>query len=254
LSDIFNEVEEEVRRERFEQLWKQYGDYVIAGAALVVIAVAGWQIYDRYETNQRQKASETLIAAQAMAESGAADRANAALGVVAKDAPSGYAEMARMTEAGSLLAAGRRDEAVEIYKSLAAKDSGPAGRAALIRAGWAMADVSSKQDLQTLLAPVSGNDSPWRFTAREIFAFADYHAHDLKTAEIEFRALANDKDAPEGLQHRAGAMADFVKMGGEANYGTVPKPAPPAPPAGALPATPPAGPPTPTATNGTPSK
>src|ERR1700761_3678607 len=95
LSDIFSEVEEEVRRERFEQLWKQYGDYVIAGAALVVIAVAGWQIWDRYETNQRLKASETLIAAQAMSEAGAADRANAVLAPIAKDSMvlGGYPEM-----------------------------------------------------------------------------------------------------------------------------------------------------------------
>jgi hypothetical protein len=233
LSDIFSEVEEEVRRERFAQLWKQYGDYVIAGAALVVIAVAGWQIYQRYETNQRLKASETLIAAQSMSENGAAERANAALGVVAKDAPGGYAKMARLTEAGTLLESGRRDEAIEIYKSIAASDHGPLGKAALIRAGWALSDVSSKPELQTLLAPVSGPADPWRFTVREILAFADYHAHDLKTAEAEFHALANDKEAPDGLQHRAAAMADFVKMGGQANYGSVPKPPPPPiPPAG----------------------
>jgi hypothetical protein len=227
LTDIFSEVEEEVRRERFEQLWKEYGDYVIAAVALIVIAVAGWQIWQRYETNQRLKASETLIAAQSMAEAGDAARANAALGVVAKDAPSGYATMAKMTEAGTLLASGKRDEAVEIYKSIAAKDSGPVGNTALIRAGWALADVSSRQDLETMLAPVSGKDNPWRFEAREILAFADYHAHDLKAAQTEFRALANDKDAPDGMQHRAGAMADFIKMGGQANYGTVPNPPPP---------------------------
>ena len=255
MSDIFNEVEEEVRRERFEQLWKQYGDYVIAGAALIVIAVAGWQIYERYETNQRLKASETLIAAQSMSENGAADRANAALGVVAKSAPSGYAKMARLTEAGALLESGRRDEAVEIYKSIAASDHGPLGKAALIRAGWALSDVASRQDLQTLLAPVNGPSDPWRFTAREIMAFADYHAHDLKTAEEEYRALANDKDTPEGLQHRAGAMADFLKMGGQGNYGTVPKPAPTGPALLPGAGTPPSATPTPpTPANGKPAQ
>jgi hypothetical protein len=249
LSDIFTEVEEEVRRERLEQLWKQYGDYLIAGAALIVIAVAGWQIYDRYATNQRLKASETLIAAQAISEAGAADRANAVLAPIAKDSMvlGGYPEMARMTEAGTLLASGKRDEAVEIYKAIAAKDSGPVGQAALVRAAWAVSDTASKQDLETLLAPVNTATSPWRYSAREILAFADYQAHDFKAAEAEFRTLGNDKDAPEGLQRRATAMADFVKGGGEANYGTVPQPPPLAPPAGAAPAAPPA-------TNGTPSK
>ena len=121
MSDIFHEVEEEVRRERFEKIWKQYGDYIIAGFALVIIAIAGYELWQRYETNQRLKASETLIAAQQLAEAGDFARATPALAVVAKDAPGGYAEMARLSQAGVLQAAGRRSEAVQIYKALEAR-------------------------------------------------------------------------------------------------------------------------------------
>ncbi len=108
--------------------------------ALIVIAIAGFELWQRYEANQRIKASETLIAAQDLAESGDFARANSALAVVAKDAPKGYAEMARLSEAGALVRAGRRDEAVQIYKSVAADDSGPLRGVALIRAGWASVD------------------------------------------------------------------------------------------------------------------
>ena len=34
MTDIFHEVEEEVRRERFEKIWKKYGDYAIAAVAV----------------------------------------------------------------------------------------------------------------------------------------------------------------------------------------------------------------------------
>ena len=59
MSDIFREVEEDVRRERFEQIWKQYGDYIIAGVAVIVIAIAGYELWQRYEETQRLKSSET---------------------------------------------------------------------------------------------------------------------------------------------------------------------------------------------------
>lgn len=231
MSDIFREVEEEVRRERFEQLWKQYGDYVIAGVALVVIAIAGFELWQRYETNQRLKASETMIAAQDLAESGDFARANSALGVVAKDAPKGYAEMARLSEAGALVRAGRRDEAVQIYKSVAADDSGPLRGVALVRAGWAGVDTLSKSDLQTLLAPLTGPGNPWRPAAGEILAFADYRSGAILDAQKDYRALADDKDASEAMRRRAAAMADFLKEGGTGNFGTVPPPAatPPSP-------------------------
>ena len=236
MSDIFHEVEEEVRRERFDQLWKQYGDYVIAGVALIVIAIAGWQLWQRYETNQRMKASETLIAAQTAAAAGDIGKATPEFALIAKDAPRGYAKMAKLSQAGALFAAGQRAAAVEIYKSIAADDSGPIGKVALLRAGWALADGTPRRELETLLAPLTDPKSAWRFSAREILAFADYHASQFKKAETEFRALADDKDAPEAMRTRTRAMADFLKAGGMMNYGTVPAPpAPPTPPAGTIP-------------------
>ena len=40
MSDIFREVEEDVRREKLEKFWKAYGDYVIALAAVIVVGTA----------------------------------------------------------------------------------------------------------------------------------------------------------------------------------------------------------------------
>jgi hypothetical protein len=41
MSDIFREVDEDVRRDRFEQIWKQYGSLIVAAAMIMVAAVAG---------------------------------------------------------------------------------------------------------------------------------------------------------------------------------------------------------------------
>jgi len=197
--------------------------------ALIVIAIAGFELWQRYETNQSIKASETLIAAQDLAESGDFARANPAFAVVAKDAPGGYAEMARLSEAGALVRAGHRDEAVQIYKSVAADDSGPLRGVALIRAGWASVDDMPRHDLETLLAPLTDPGNPWRQSAGEILAFSDYHSGAILDAQKEFQALADDKDAPEAMRRRAAAMAAFLKEGGTQNFGTVPPPVPATP-------------------------
>jgi hypothetical protein len=169
---------------------------------------------------------------------------------LAKDAPGGYREIARLSDAGVLLAQNKRDEALAIYKAIAAEDRGPLGGLALIRAGWVLAETAPQADVQTLLAPLLAPvktstgwfdapktvPNPWRFAAREVLAYAAYHNGDMAKAQAGFKMLADDKDAPDGARHRAAAMATFLRNGGLANYGTVPPPPPAAPPSNAPPA------------------
>lgn len=226
MSDIFREVEEEVRRERFEKIWKQYGDYIIAGVALIIIAIAGYELWQRYEENQRLKASETFIAAQQLAETGNLNQASQAFAVVAKDAPDGYVKMARLSQAGVLQISGQRSEALMIFKSIATDDDGLIGSIARLRGGWILASDGPRADLDVLIAPLTDPGSPWRYSAREILAYADFHAGLNAKAQQEYQDLANDKGATEPMRRRSAAMAAFLKNGGLADYGKVPPLAP----------------------------
>lgn len=229
MTDIFREVEEDVRRERYERLWKKYGDYAIAGAAVVVIAVAGFQLWRVYDQRQRARTSDAYLAAQQLFDNGQATEAEDAFAKLQKDAPRGYAAVAKLQEADAMVAAGNVADAVVIYKQIAAgKDDILAGTAR-IRAGWALVDTASKSDVAALLAPLAGATNPWRAPAREILAYADFRAGDTKAALGEYESLATDAGAPAQLRVRSDWMATFLKAGGEKNYGTVPLP--PAPPA-----------------------
>src|SRR3954469_22991311 len=75
LSDIFQEVEEDVRRERYEQIWKDYGNYIMVAAALLVLAVAGYQAWRNYDLSQRQKTSDQYRVAMQSAQTGNAPKA-----------------------------------------------------------------------------------------------------------------------------------------------------------------------------------
>jgi hypothetical protein len=225
VTDIFQEVEEDVRRERFEKLWKQYGDYIIAGIAAVVIGVAGYKLWTRYEEQQRFNASKTFVAAQEAADSGNTTAATAMFGKLAQSGPGGYATVARLAEANTLLMSGKRADAITIYKSIAQKDSTPLGNAARVRAAWAEADTAPRSELETLLAPLTSPTSEWRFMAREVLAYSDYHNGALAQAQKEYQALADDKAGAQGLRDRAHAMATFLSTGAGKSFGAVPLPA-----------------------------
>ena len=46
MADIFQEVDEEVRREQLKKLWERYGNLIIAACVLVVVGVGAWRGYD----------------------------------------------------------------------------------------------------------------------------------------------------------------------------------------------------------------
>jgi hypothetical protein len=223
VSDIFREVEEDVRRERFQKIWQTYGNFIIAAVVLLFAAVGGWQLWDRHETQLREKAAASFTATQRITNPQSAASAFADL---AATAPKGYAKVARLAQANAMFAGGQRSEAVALYKQIAADDKGSIGSVARLRAAWALSENSSRSELAELLAPLDKPGNAWRENAREVLAYADYRALDLKSAQAKYDELAVDAEAPDALRSRAKAMSAFLKTGGAITYGSVPPPAP----------------------------
>jgi hypothetical protein len=222
LSDIFHEVQEEVRREKLQKLWKQYGDYFIAAAAALIIAVAGWQLWMRYQENQKAEASAAYMAAHQAASKNDLKGALAKFDAVAKDSPEGYVQLAELSKANTLAADGKTAEAVAAYKAFADKYKTPLGDAARMRAGFLIADTASVGDLSALLKPVSDKPDGFGPQAREILAYANYRTGNMKEAQRIYELLAQDAKSPQGMRQRAQVMATFIKSGGATNFGSVP--------------------------------
>ncbi len=222
VTDIFREVEEDLRQERFEQLWKKYGDYVIAGAALLVIVAAGVQLWRVYEQRQQAAASASYVLAEQMLEAGQANEAAALFAKLTETAPGGYAQVALLEKADALYAAGNTPEAVDLYKQVAAKGDTLLAPVARLRAAWAILETAPRSDVAALLAPLVDPLNPWHPMAREILAYADYHAGAVGLAQREFLGVAKDRDTPAAVRQRSDAMAIFLAAGGDNEFGSVP--------------------------------
>lgn len=232
MTDIFREVEEDVRRERVEKIWKSYGNYIIALVVLVFAGIGGWQLWERHDKGERDKAATQMMAAQRITNP--RDAANAFHDLT--DAPGGYGKLAKLAQANAMVAAGQRDDGIALYKQLAADDNGTIGTVARLRAAWALADSAGRSQLNDLLAPLMTPGNAWRENAQEVLAYADYRALDIKSALAKYTALSLDPEAPDQLRSRAKAMVAFLKNGGPISFGTVPPDTIVTPPAGAAPA------------------
>ena len=102
VSDIFNEVDEEVRREQLKKLWERYGNLIIGLAILVVAAVAGWRGYEYWQSRKAAEAGASYEAALKLSDDGKHTEAEAALAKLAAQGTSGYRTLARLRDAAEL--------------------------------------------------------------------------------------------------------------------------------------------------------
>jgi hypothetical protein len=101
MSDIFHEVDEEVRRDKAAEFWKKYQNLILVGAAFIVLASAGFR-YWQYERERAQQAAGDLFQqALAALEGGKLDEAKAGFDKIAAEGPSGYRALAQMAAAGA---------------------------------------------------------------------------------------------------------------------------------------------------------
>jgi hypothetical protein len=214
VSDIFHEVDEEVRREQLKRLWERWGNYVIALAVLVVLGIAGWRGWDWWETKKAQEAGAQFESALALAQEGKHGEAEAAFAKVATDSVAGYRILARFREAAEL-ALRDRAAAVKAYDALAADRT--VGQTlqdlAAVRAGLLLVDSAAAVEMQTRLEPLTAPDRPFRHSARELVALAAWRAGDVATARRWFDMIITDSDTPAGTRTRIEMLIALAESG-----------------------------------------
>ncbi|NUB28719.1 tetratricopeptide repeat protein [Azospirillum brasilense] len=208
MSDIFREVDEDLRRDRMERVFKRYGGIMLAAALAVVAATGGTVAWRNWQQSQKQNETTALAAALSQATQGP-DKGVEALAAFAGKADPGMAALAQLNAAALLAREGKTAEAVTVYDTL----SNNAGAAAVYRELAALLSVMHQLEsgdpaqLQARLQPLTADANPWRFSAREMSAVLAARAGDKDRARTLFQQLADDSQAPAGVRSRAADLA-----------------------------------------------
>ena len=208
MSDIFQEIDEDLRRDRFAKLWARYGMHLIVLAVLVVIATAAVTGWRQYQFKQRQAEGVRFAAALDLVRDGKSPEAIDAFAALASTAGGGHAMLARFEEAALKARSGDAAGALALYDQLAA-DQGidPAYRdMATLLASRAMLDKGDGAAAIDRLKPLTESASPWHPSALELTALAQLRAGDRAAARKIYQTLADDLQAPQGTRARAAQM------------------------------------------------
>jgi hypothetical protein len=206
VSDIFREIDEELRRENFQKLWQRYGKYAIAAAGAVVVLTAlgvGWR---EYQLRERQAEGVRYAAALDLARQGKDKEAEANFTEMAQSAGGGRAILARL-EAAALEAKTDRQAAEGLYDAISKDGSvDPTYRdLANLLAARLQVDRDPKTAAERL-APLTDPGNAYHATALELTAVAALKEGDIKTARATYQRLADDTTVPSGARARAAEM------------------------------------------------
>ena len=207
MSELFNEVDEEVRRDQLKKLWDKYSIYIVAGALLIIASVGGWRGYQYLEAKKAVEAGAAFDRAAELSEANKHTEAEAAFADLAAKAPAGYRVLARLRMAAEI-ASRDQQAAAKVFDEIAADGSvGVAERdLARVRAAQLLLESTTYPNMKTRLEAAAGPDATFRHTARELLALSAWRANDAAATRQWLDLIANDGATPPSLRSRAEAL------------------------------------------------
>ena len=207
MSDIFREIDEELRRDNLLKLWARYGRYIITAAVVALVVAGGIVAWREHQLAERRAQSTRYAGALTLARDGKEADAAKVFAAIAEEG-GGYAVLASFEEAALLAKSGDRSAAIADYDRIAATDLDPGlrGLALLLSVMQSLPEAGARQTIERL-APLTESGNPWRPTALELTALARLKSGDKSGALDLYKGLADDLAAPPSLRARAAEMA-----------------------------------------------
>lgn len=207
------EVDDDLRRDQMNALWKAYGKYVIGGAIGIVLAVGGTQLYSQ-QVNSNREANSSIFSAAV--ESALPDEASAKeiWEAAVSELEGGYVALAELRLASTLAAAGEVVSAIAAYDKVAANKDGDVILQEYAQLMAAMLVLGQNEDIDAAkgrFEVIAIEGQPWYFSATEQVAYIDMTQGNFDVALTQFRLLIDNGKTPPTIVARARQFRDMLE-------------------------------------------
>lgn len=211
--DVFDEVEEELRQDEYRKLFRKWGPWIGAGAAVIVLGVSGYQFTSWRAQAAAEQASDAFVAASNAFDDGDLSSARSGFEALASDGPRGYAALSLMQLGEIALDAGDTEQAARLFEQAAERAPDQETRElALYKAALARFDNLSYDDLTVRLQPLV-DGSGLSILARELVAAAAMRDERWDIARQDYLLLSNETLNPlDGVRARAAQALVYIEQ------------------------------------------
>jgi hypothetical protein len=217
--DVFDQVEEELRSDRYKR-WARTWLPPIIGVLLLALAAAlafwGWQ---SWQTSKADKASLAYERGLESLQANNPTTARAAFIQAAKEGNSAYRSLALQQQAGIALAEDHADQALKLLDEAAKASRDPLlSDPAALKAAWMAMDAgASLDDIEGRLKPLIGDKRPLAAYANYTLALARLQHGKTAEARDLLVVLKNGLDTPDDISQMSAAALSQIDAGTIAN-------------------------------------
>ncbi|MAP51404.1 MAG: hypothetical protein CMM11_08465 [Rhodospirillaceae bacterium] len=200
VSDIFQEIDEDLRQDKVARLWKAYGKYLVALAVFIILVIASYRFIEHKNEKNREQTSELYELASEAGRSGDKKAAIELFSDEMFDENIGYSIISKLKKAA--LAKSNNDlEGTEIVlKEIITNEDIPLYLRDLARLKLFASDSDNNSSQLEVLIEEEG---PWKFLALELKGGIQLEGGNLKEARSIFKELTDDANTPNNLRRRA---------------------------------------------------
>jgi hypothetical protein len=207
--NLFKEIDEDLRQQKYENLWKKYGKIIIGTLVALVLGVASIKGWEAYSLNLKTTDSNLLSSALKSIDREETEDAVAVLNNLIKSGTTGYSVLAQFNRAAILVKKGEKKKAIDYYLKIAAdtRIEKVLRDMALIKSAYLGLEYGDPTIFLKKLPKLININNTWRHSAKELSAlFAQKLDNKIKANQL-YKELADDPTAPTSMRSRAAEMA-----------------------------------------------
>lgn len=208
------EVDDALRRERLEKIWKSYGKYIIGLAVSIVAIVAGREIYVSTVNSTQEANSMAYSSALKKAQENNAD-VSAVWNSTSKEMGATYSNLAKLHLAASQAKAKDYAGAQATYKSVVDDSSADSRIKDLARYLSALISVENNNDksaARSELALIAGGEGAYKVSATEQLAMLDLQDKNFTDARAKLESLKSEQTISNEMRARVTKLLGFIEV------------------------------------------
>ncbi len=212
--DLFDEVEEQLRSERYKTLALKFAPYAVIAVIAAVVVTAGVWGWSYYQTTSQAKESQAYATALADRDANNETKAKAGFEAASTQGPKAYRALALMQLGGLALEKNDVKGAAALFDQAADAGADPMiTDIARLKSAFALLDTAPYAEMERRLTPLAADKRPYRILAKEGLAFAKLGANNVTGARSDFVALSLLTDTPADVRERAERMMALIDSG-----------------------------------------
>ena len=208
MSDILQEIDDAMKREKAEKFWKENGPTLVASAIALVVFTGIFSAWNAWKLNVNTKQTDLLVGALET------QYPETALDAAAENLKGGHQSIAMLHNASIKAGASKTAEAIALYRDIAKDVSTPSLWRELatlnaVKLEWADSENNADKAKALIadLKPLMNERKPWaKLAAIQAAMITADGLQDYTLASRYLAPVLNDEKTPATLKDRATAL------------------------------------------------